>query len=397
MIQLQALELNNADAALHYAEMARGYRDTSNDPTVKTRTFGPNEIKSIKEWATGTRTVIAYSVFEKSTFAFVFRNGVSTMTPLLIGRKELEAAASSLHRSVRGEASSIRENRHATHLHDALIAPLEIHGETTLAIIPDRALNRLPFAALVDRTSSSYLVETHTITIVPSLMWLADALENQSRRGPVAGRVLIVADPALEPSTQNDLKPLIHARAVAPSIASLYVNPVLLTREDATRSRILEAIPRREILNVEAHVTIDGHNPRISRIETSLASQEGALSVDDLLNANLEHLRIAALFGCDSASTFDHGERQAVAGLARVFLHQGVGSVLASLWAIDDEATAELSLAFHTELANGATTTEALRIAQLSMIQEARSRNDGTWAAIQHYGLPTKRGSNHAL
>ncbi len=56
--------------------------------------------------------------------------------------------------------------------------------------------------------------------------------------------------------------------------------------------------------------------------------------------------------------------------------------MLASLWKVDDEATADLMVEFHRRLRAGDRTSRALRLAQLEMI---RGRDDAPHYAEPYY------------
>ncbi|MFX0202871.1 MAG: CHAT domain-containing protein [Candidatus Hodarchaeota archaeon] len=57
-----------------------------------------------------------------------------------------------------------------------------------------------------------------------------------------------------------------------------------------------------------------------------------------------------------------------VEGIARSFMGAGAPSVLVSLWKVHDDATQELMLAFYDNLNGGMDEFEALRQAQLKLI-----------------------------
>ena len=67
--------------------------------------------------------------------------------------------------------------------------------------------------------------------------------------------------------------------------------------------------------------------------------------------------------------------------LTGAFLAAGASSVVGTLWNVRDDYTEELSVAFHRELARGATPQDALRSAQLQFIR--RGKPVSAWAAFQ--------------
>jgi CHAT domain-containing protein len=77
---------------------------------------------------------------------------------------------------------------------------------------------------------------------------------------------------------------------------------------------------------------------------------------------------------------------EGVIGLTHAFQCAGARSVLASLWRVADDATADLMKAFYRCLKRGLTKDEALRQAQLKLIRSKRRRAPFHWAAFQLTG-----------
>ena len=74
-------------------------------------------------------------------------------------------------------------------------------------------------------------------------------------------------------------------------------------------------------------------------------------------------------------------------GMTRGFMHAGASSVVASLWEVDDRATAELMRLFYANmLQRGMKTGEALRAAQNSIRQRPEWRSPHYWAAFTLQG-----------
>lgn len=80
------------------------------------------------------------------------------------------------------------------------------------------------------------------------------------------------------------------------------------------------------------------------------------------------------------------GLSRAEAGAATRKPHAGARSILASLWSVSDESTADLMKRFYTHLKAGKTKDEALRAAQVELIQGATASHPFHWAAFQLVG-----------
>jgi CHAT domain-containing protein len=83
------------------------------------------------------------------------------------------------------------------------------------------------------------------------------------------------------------------------------------------------------------------------------------------------------LSACQTAA----GDDRAALGLAGVAVQAGAHSALASLWFIDDAATAELIADFYRQLKTAdRTRAQALRQAQLSLLRQEQYRHPAYWA-----------------
>jgi CHAT domain-containing protein/Tfp pilus assembly protein PilF len=94
----------------------------------------------------------------------------------------------------------------------------------------------------------------------------------------------------------------------------------------------------------------------------------GILSADSLVNLRLDRLELAVLSACESGLGETAGG-EGVFGLQRAFHLAGAHNVVASLWKVDDEATAALMTLFYRNLfEEKLPPLEALRRAQLALL-----------------------------
>jgi CHAT domain-containing protein len=88
-------------------------------------------------------------------------------------------------------------------------------------------------------------------------------------------------------------------------------------------------------------------------------------------------IELLVLSACQTAT----GDKRAALGLAGVAVRAGARSTLASLWSIDDKSSALLMSQFYRELVRTKVTkAEALRLAQLSLLQNPRYQHPRYWA-----------------
>ncbi len=90
------------------------------------------------------------------------------------------------------------------------------------------------------------------------------------------------------------------------------------------------------------------------------------------------------LSACQTAAGQAQGG-EGLIGLTRAFQYAGARAVAASLWNVNDRATAELMVRFHRHLRAGEPRDQALRAAQLELIRDPVFA-PFHWAAFQLYG-----------
>ena len=89
-----------------------------------------------------------------------------------------------------------------------------------------------------------------------------------------------------------------------------------------------------------------------------------------------EAIELLILSACQTAA----GDKPAALGIAGVAFGAGARSTIASLWNLDDESTAVLMSQFYQELSNKKLTkAEALRRAQLALLQNAKYKRPRFW------------------
>jgi CHAT domain-containing protein len=153
-----------------------------------------------------------------------------------------------------------------------------------------------------------------------------------------------------------------------------------------------DALKTFKIIHFATHSVIDSGHPELSRIVLSLVSESGAtrpglLLLKDIYRMNLSS-DLVVLSSCQTAiGQLDVGEGPM--SLSRGFLFAGSKSVLATLWAVDDEATAEFIGRFYKHLLReGFSPIDALSTAQSEFRHHAirRFRNPYYWAGFELYG-----------
>lgn len=109
--------------------------------------------------------------------------------------------------------------------------------------------------------------------------------------------------------------------------------------------------------------------------------EDGILTANEVSRVDLSKCKLVVLSACNTGlGTVDMVD--GVFGLQRGFKQAGVGSIIMSLWKVDDQATAELMIAFYQFLNKGHNTHEALELAKKKLIKDKRFSDPYYWAAF---------------
>nr|WP_290225827.1 CHAT domain-containing protein [Trichocoleus desertorum] len=244
----------------------------------------------------------------------------------------------------------------AQQLYQWLVAPMEAELKArkveNIAFIMDTGLRSLPIAAL--HSGQQFLVEKYSLGIMPSL-----SLTETLYQGLKQSEVL-----AMGASEFRDQQPLPAVPVELSAIQAGWAGQTFLN--EAFTLRNLEAQRQQqpfEIIHLATHAEFKSGSPDNSYIQL----WDKKLRLTDLpdLGWNDPPVQLLVLSSCRTAL----GDREAELGFAGVAYQAGVKSVLASLWAVDDEGTLALMSGFYQQLKTAPIKTEALRQAQLAMIR----------------------------
>src|ERR1035438_9101245 len=273
----------------------------------------------------------------------------------------------------------------------------------TLSLHDALPIYYLPFEALLDR--SRYLLEDFSIAYSPSAT--AYSLMRRARRERprtaerellafgdsqfrAGGRRFNVEGPALVRSiyrsTGFTFPPLPNSRTEVVAIAKLF--PESLERTylgvSATKSRLFsEKLDSSRCLHFATHAMLDERTPAqcgIALTPDGSKGDDGILRMNEIVDMKL-NADLVVLSACQTGlGRLVRG--QGMIGLTRAFLYAGAGSVVVSLWRVDDLASSRLMQKFYKRMREGLDIPAALRQAKLDMLGSGipAYRNPYFWA-----------------
>lgn len=280
-------------------------------------------------------------------------------------------------------------------LHHYLIEPiadlLPQDPTAPVILVPQDQLFLVPFAAL-QGPDGKFLIERHTLQIAPALQVLALTHSHRTvAPGTPQSQALIIGNPTM-PSVSlalgeppHPLPALPGAEAEASAIAQLLgTQPILggaatkeRIRQDATQAKLIHFATHGLLEYGTEDSSMSGLGMPGAVALTPTSTDSGLLTSDEILDWSLQ-ADLVVLSACDTGRGRITGD--GVIGLSRAFISAGVPSLVVSLWAVNDESTAELMQAFYRQWLKQPNQAQALRQAILTTMQNYPSPQD--WAAF---------------
>lgn len=398
--------------------------------TVSTRALTLAEIQA--ELADENTVLLEYALGDDQSYAWlVDRKAISSFT--LAPAEKIRVLARAFRRGLvpafapehetlieylqRRRGARIEQFERSKKLSGFLLGPLELPARKRLLIVPDGPLQYIPFAALSvesDSGDSSLLGRLHELTLLPSASVLASLRSAAAKRPPPTEGLAIFADPvfdrdrsyrqttrsglgsrtrelsrALQDSSGwQHIPSLPGSRSEALAIQRIVGSPNtrLALGFDATRQSVVDgSIAHNRVVHFATHGIVDTRHPEMSGLILSLVNargelQDGYLRLSDIYNLKLT-ADLVVLSSCESALGKDL-ESEGTIGLPRGFLYAGARSVIASLWKVDDDATAILMKALYSHMLQGENPSGALHDAELELSKDERFTDPYYWAAF---------------
>ena len=305
----------------------------------------------------------------------------------LPGQKNLKHYATNIVKlEVESTLEQLRENITQPHtlrmvqsqsgrVYDWLIRPIEAdlaeNKVKTLVFVLDGALRNVPMASLYD--GKQYLVEKYALALSPGLqLFDPKPLPRKRLQALTAGLSEARLGFSALPNVESELK----------QIQSQVGTKVLLNQNFTSQAleKQMRSLPFK-VVHLATHGQFSSNANK-----TFIVAWDKQIKVNELS----DFLRIRESDGAGavellvlSACQTANGDNRAALGLAGVAVRAGARSTLASLWNVDDESTAVLMSQFYQELAKtpNITKAEALRQAQLALLQNPSYKRPQFWAA----------------
>ena len=313
-------------------------------------------------------------------YPIVFADRLELLVSLPNGLKRLSIPVSSatLTQEVRAFRKTVEKRTtreylpHAQQLYAWLIRPLEPDLASfridTLVFIPDGPLRTVPMAALHD--GGQFLIEKFALATTPGLN-LTDPrpIDREKVRLLSSGLTRAVQGFPSLPFVEDEIN----------AIRTLYQGDQLLNAEFSTPrlEQVLKDHPY-GILHFATHGWFASDTT-----QSYLLTYNGKLTINELdrliglFRYRKDPLELLTLSACQTGI----GDDRSALGLAGVAIKAGARSAIATLWFINDEASAALVSEFYRQLRNPAQSkAQALQQAQMKLLADRVYEHPAYWS-----------------
>jgi CHAT domain-containing protein/tetratricopeptide (TPR) repeat protein len=407
--------------------------------------FAPANLERIQNELRDTNTILLeYALGDEHSYLWAITS-TSVQSYELPPRREIEDLAKKLYDLITARQGSGDQSAKdykakvdaadklyfemASNLSRMLLGPVADQlGTRRLVVVTEGALQYIPFGALPvplaqtagpNGPSTTFVVDTNEVVVLPSASTLIAIRGAQNHKSSSGKLVAIIADPVFTPADDRvqrksqsstvakaevnvdpgqprpqtieklNLTRLVYASEEAEAISDVAPWGTTLVAKgfDASRETVTSSeVSRSQIVHFATHAFIHSKHPELSGIALTTINPDGietngVMSLPDIYSLDLS-AELIVLSACQTALGKDL-KGEGLVGLTHSFMSAGANSVVASLWKVDDRATAVLMKHFYESmLQKGMSPAAALRSAQLKLKQDPRWSAPYYWAGF---------------
>lgn len=332
--------------------------------------------------------IVAYMLTGDTSYAWTITRDAVKMYDLGIAGEKIDFQVDAkLRESLEKGVWQKSQQRAANKLYQTILQPLDADfaGKTVMGLLPDGRLYELPFYLLLDDNDVA-LIDKLAVYTMPSLSVMVEtrraqaALKNQDTVLAFGNPTFARADLVQLPGTEVEVGRIIE---VYGDRARVHFH------EDALEDHIKRYAGGYRIIHLATHGLLNNNNPLYSSIAMSgIAGQpdDGFLEAREIPIIKLD-AELVILSACESGrGRMLPGE--GILGLTRSLFSAGVPGIIASMWEVNDQATAFMMREFYSQYP-AVPAVEALRRAQIATRAEFGD-NPNLWApfVLMGFGVP---------
>jgi CHAT domain-containing protein len=366
-------------------EEALAVTETSRAQTLEEGLLDTNTPRDVRLIARDTgATILCYWLGTAHSYLWIVTPQKVDLIPLP-PKQTIEDAISRYQNALFGVHGSLNgSGTQGEALWKMLVEPAvrSIPSRSRVIVVPHGRLAAFNMETLVvPGPGRHYWIEDTVLSTAGSL----GLLGQKEPKTTAAPRLLLVGN---APSPGPEFPPLAQADREMKRVASHFApgRSVILSGPNATPSAYRAKSPEGF---THLHFVAHGVAARLKPLDSAIVlAREGdtfKLYARDIAQQPLT-ARLVTISSCEGAGTRAYAG-EGLVGLGWAFLRAGADNVVAALWKVNDNATAELMDQFYASLAKGAEPAAALRDAKLFLIRRGGSFSlPRYWAPFLLYG-----------
>ncbi|MBN8724409.1 MAG: CHAT domain-containing protein [Acidobacteria bacterium] len=385
LVKLKINHNNEIETAFDYVERSHArtlldeietYHKTTNiSKTLLRGVSNPFTSMQIQSQLPEKMALLEYLVLKDEVFIWVIKHTGINFAKVTINQIELNKLIDDYSTAIQKDNSKEQLKVFSDRFYQLLITPIAkfISLEDSLAIVPDKELYKLPFAAFTNPNTNKYLLEENAISYAPSAAILINNLKRDLQLSKQSNKkILVIGNPTFSKESFPGLRSLSGAEKEAEQIAKIYSShSYLLKEEKATKKEFARLSSQFNTIHFAGHSIANPKSPLYSVIvmatEHYTEENTSALYAYELYSYNFDKTQLVVLAACQTAKG-QVVKGEGLLSITRPFLAKGVPSVVASLWNTNDAASETLFIEFHKQRNAGENLASALRKAQLSLL-----------------------------
>ncbi|HMQ48913.1 MAG TPA: CHAT domain-containing protein [Saprospiraceae bacterium] len=362
------------------------------------------------EYFVGENNIYAFILSEKSIQVQAIKKDFPLETWVQDLRQGLTAFHTDPSQAARYEPLARQYADAAYRLYSKLLGVLDLDElPEQIIVISDQHLNLIPFDALLktqpeeatDWPQHDYLLKSHELSYAFSAT-LLQIMHQTQEASTLPTPYFIGFAPVFKGDTatlalhfggldnmRKDLQPLPWSGEELFRVAKLMKGQAFFGK-DATTEAFMAQASQASIIHLATHAQADDQTGDRSFLAFANNTPDPD-GYDLVLAKDLYALRLRADMVTLSACETGIGELQdgeGVISLSRAFAYAGAGSVIASLWAVNDAKTKDLMIGFYRYLQKGRTKSQAMRQIKLDVLAKNRGQaaHPFFWAGFVGFG-----------
>ena len=294
-----------------------------------------------------------------------------------VKRAEFEQEIRAFRQALPDVTKLLKIRQSGQQLYTWLVQPIDAELKAakvqTIVYAPDGQMRYVPLAALYDGTQ--WLTERYQINYLTALA--LTPIDAPDKRSPTAltgaltqGRTITVA------GATYSFGSLAYTKAEVNQIAKTIPNTKSLIDQPFNRRNLLAQMPQATIVHLATHAKFGG-TPEESFI---VLGDGDVVTLREIEAWKLPNVSLFVLSACETGVGGKLGNGLEILGFGYQMQRTGSRAAIASLWAVQDDGTSVLMNEFYGALQKGSSKAEALRQAQIELINDSNYRHPLYWA-----------------